>query len=151
MKTKTVGWVVSLMLGVALLGASGGDDANGVASAKDVASDSADIPTETITTAPASAATTAAGHDRHDQASAPAKAKAGDDVQTSTSVKLTATPAPIEALGGACPKGMTEVEGDYCAHVEETCLRWLDPEEKMRCAEFAPGTRCEGKDRKSVV
>jgi formylglycine-generating enzyme required for sulfatase activity len=40
---------------------------------------------------------------------------------------------------------MTEVEGDYCAHVEETCLRWLDPEEKMRCAEFAPGTRCEGK------
>ncbi len=40
---------------------------------------------------------------------------------------------------------MTEVEGDYCPHVEETCLRWLDPEEKMRCAEFAPGTRCEGK------
>jgi sulfatase modifying factor 1 len=150
MKTKTVGWAVSLVLGIALLGASRGDDANSVAQAftGSNAADSADIPTETITTAPAG------GHATPNvgvtvlsgaQVKAPSKAKTNDDLQASTSVKVTATPAPIEALGGACPKGMTEVEGDYCAHVEETCLRWLDPEEKMRCAEFAPGTRCEGK------
>jgi len=35
--------------------------------------------------------------------------------------------------------------------VEETCLRWLDPEEKMRCAEFAPSTRCEGKTTTSTT
>jgi formylglycine-generating enzyme required for sulfatase activity len=40
---------------------------------------------------------------------------------------------------------MVEVEGDYCSHVEQTCLRWLDPDEKMRCAEFAPQTHCDGK------
>ncbi|HEY2509799.1 MAG TPA: SUMF1/EgtB/PvdO family nonheme iron enzyme, partial [Polyangiaceae bacterium] len=74
-----------------------------------------------------------------------ALAPAVQQVPTSTTVKGTATPAPIEAFGGVCPKGTVEIEGDYCAHVEQTCLRWLDPDEKMRCAEFAPGTRCEGK------
>jgi sulfatase modifying factor 1 len=135
MKTKTVGWLVSLVLGVALLGAGGSDDASGVAQA-------ADVPAAGSHAGPTPVAATSS--DRP-MVSAPAKAKIGDDVQASTSVKVTATPAPIEALGGACPTGMTEVEGDYCAHVEETCLRWLDPEEKMRCAEFAPATRCEGK------
>jgi formylglycine-generating enzyme required for sulfatase activity len=32
---------------------------------------------------------------------------------------------------------MVEVEGDYCPNVTETCLRWLDPETKLRCAQFA--------------
>jgi formylglycine-generating enzyme required for sulfatase activity len=32
---------------------------------------------------------------------------------------------------------MVEVEGDYCPYVTETCLRWLDPETKLRCAQFA--------------
>jgi hypothetical protein len=129
MKTKAMrrgGWLVSLVLGVILLGASGGDDANGIALAA-----GAEPP-----------ATDTAAHDRAQGKATKAKT---DEVQASTTVKVTATPAPIEALGDVCPKGMTEVEGDYCTHVEETCLRWLDPEEKMRCAEFAPGTRCEGK------
>ena len=134
MKTKTVGWLVSLVLGVALLGAGGSDDASGIAQAADGPTDGT---TRTLTAS--AAAPTPEAHEK-----AASKAKI-DQVQTSTSVKVTATPAPIEALGGVCPKGMTEVEGDYCSHVEETCLRWLDPEEKMRCAEFAPGTRCEGK------
>ena len=136
MKTKTVGWLVSLVLGVALLGAGGSDDASGIARAADGPVDGARA---------AAAAPAGIPPQDHSPAKAPAKAKMSDEVQASTSVKGTATPAPIEALNGVCPRGMTEVEGDYCAHVEETCLRWLDPEEKMRCAEFAPGTRCEGK------
>ena len=31
---------------------------------------------------------------------------------------------------------MVEVDGDYCPYVEQQCLRWLDPETKLRCAEF---------------
>jgi hypothetical protein len=44
-----------------------------------------------------------------------------------------------EALpsGEACPPEMVEVEGDYCPMVEQTCLRWLDPETKLQCAAFA--------------
>jgi formylglycine-generating enzyme required for sulfatase activity len=37
---------------------------------------------------------------------------------------------------------MVEVEGDFCPFVEQKCLRWLDPETKMRCAEFAPTSEC---------
>lgn len=48
---------------------------------------------------------------------------------------------PRQASGGACPDDMVEVEGDFCPWVEQKCLRWLDPETKMRCAEFAP-TQC---------
>jgi hypothetical protein len=116
-----------------VLGATGSDDARGSAQAAGPAQE------------------TAAVGDARVNTKAPAKTKAepvsgSDQVQASTSVKATSTPAAaIEATGGVCPKGMVDVEGDYCAHVEETCLRWLDPEEKMRCAEFAPSTRCEGK------
>lgn len=52
----------------------------------------------------------------------------------------TSVTAPLSPTGG-CPEGMTEVEGDYCPWVEQQCLRWVDPETKMRCAEFAP-TQC---------
>jgi sulfatase modifying factor 1 len=45
--------------------------------------------------------------------------------------------APSAAPGEeACPPDMVEVEGDYCPYVEQTCLRWLDPETKLQCAEF---------------
>jgi hypothetical protein len=37
----------------------------------------------------------------------------------------------------ACPPGMVEVEGEYCPLVEQRCLRWLDSETKLQCAEFA--------------
>jgi hypothetical protein len=52
----------------------------------------------------------------------------------------TSVTTPIAATGG-CAENMTEIEGDYCPWVEQQCLRWLDPETKMRCAEFAP-TQC---------
>ena len=76
---------------------------------------------------------------------------ASDESQMQTSLKLSVTPDPTahEALenGGPegpakCPSGMIDVEGDYCPWVEQKCLRWLDPDTKMRCAEFAPTGAC---------
>jgi hypothetical protein len=53
------------------------------------------------------------------------------------------TPAnPLPQASSVCPAGTVEVEGDYCPFVEQKCLRWLDPETKMRCAEFAPTSDC---------
>lgn len=52
--------------------------------------------------------------------------------------------------GQRCPQGMRLVEGEYCPNVEQTCLRWLDPETMMRCAEFAP-SRCVGRRRHIAV
>lgn len=48
-----------------------------------------------------------------------------------------------------CPSGMRLVQGNYCLNVEQRCLRWLDPEEELRCAEFAP-TVCYGRRRRPV-
>ena len=49
-------------------------------------------------------------------------------------------PAPSSptALPGdeSCPADMVSVEGDYCPIVEQKCLRWLDGETKLQCAEF---------------
>jgi hypothetical protein len=57
----------------------------------------------------------------------------------SLSPKTSITPPSVK--GGGCPEDMVEVEGEYCPWVEQKCLRWLDPETKMRCGEFAP-TQC---------
>lgn len=43
----------------------------------------------------------------------------------------------------SCPGDMVEVSGDYCPRVEQTCLRWLDPDNPgvngpVQCAEFGP-------------
>ena len=71
--------------------------------------------------------------------------------QMQTSLKLSVTPDPsahdsLENGGpegpAKCPSGMIDVEGDYCPWVEQKCLRWLDPDTKMRCAEFAPTGAC---------
>jgi hypothetical protein len=68
----------------------------------------------------------------------------------SIGVKPSGTPVipegakPLPA-GGHCPSDMVEVEGDYCPWIEQKCLRWLDPETKMRCAEFAPSSKCQSK------
>ena len=35
-----------------------------------------------------------------------------------------------------CPPEMVGVEGDYCPYVTQKCLRWLDLETKLQCAEF---------------
>ena len=44
-----------------------------------------------------------------------------------------------------CPDDMVEVEGNHCSHLDQKCLRWLDPETQMRCAEFAQPSKCVGK------
>ncbi len=66
------------------------------------------------------------------------------EVHASTA-KTSATPAPVMETSGSCAPGMVEVEGDYCPYIEQKCLRWLDPETKMRCAEFSPTTKCASK------
>ena len=71
--------------------------------------------------------------------------KPADGVHASAGAKISVTPAPPAETSGSCPSGMLEVEGDYCPFVEQKCLRWLDPETKMRCAEFAPSTKCANK------
>jgi sulfatase modifying factor 1 len=50
----------------------------------------------------------------------------------------------VAAASTACPADMIEIDGDYCPVLEETCLRWLDPDTQMRCAKFASPTRCSG-------
>ncbi len=75
----------------------------------------------------------------------PARSKAPSDVHASAGAKISVTPPPMLETQGSCAAGMLEVEGDYCPYVEQKCLRWLDPETKMRCAEFAPSTTCAGK------
>ena len=57
---------------------------------------------------------------------------------------------PDLGTAGSCPEGMLEVEGDYCADVEQKCLRYIDPEGVFprRCAEFAPSSKCLGKTTK---
>ncbi|RYZ67494.1 MAG: hypothetical protein EOP08_02650 [Proteobacteria bacterium] len=45
-----------------------------------------------------------------------------------------------------CAPNMVEVSGAYCTDLEQTCLRWLDPDTKVRCAEFAPRPVCKGKE-----
>jgi hypothetical protein len=74
-------------------------------------------------------------------ASAAAKVEA---VHASLGVKPVVTPM-VEPTSLACPSGMIEVDGDYCPNLEQKCLRWLDPETKQRCAEFAPTSSCKGK------
>ncbi len=79
-----------------------------------------------------------------DEAAPPAP-KVPENVHASAGAKISVTPAPVIEASGSCPTGMLEVEGDYCPYVEQKCLRWLDPETKMRCAEFAPSSKCTGK------
>lgn len=52
---------------------------------------------------------------------------------------------------GACPAGMTLVEGNYCPEVEQTCLEWLDPPTSryahFRCARYAKPAKCNSPRR----
>jgi sulfatase-modifying factor enzyme 1 len=46
---------------------------------------------------------------------------------------------------GACAPDMVDVEGEYCPYAQQRCLRWLDPETRLQCAEFektAESSRC---------
>lgn len=71
--------------------------------------------------------------------------KAASATTTFASAGLKATATPDVSSAGQCPQGMVDVEGDYCPWVEQKCLRYLDPDTKMRCAEFAPTGKCGGK------
>lgn len=72
-----------------------------------------------------------------------AKGAPNGAIHASLGAKLSATPR-VEPES-RCAPGMAEVEGDYCSSVEQKCLRWLDPETKQRCAEFAPTSACKGR------
>lgn len=123
MKTTKLGMILSAMVtGVVLLGTAATE--NAVAQADEGPSGSA-------------AASDIAAAAQQDVAK-------DSPIAVSTAVKTTTTPAVAEATS-FCPRGMIEVEGDYCATIEQKCLRWLDPDTKMRCAEFAPNTQCAGK------
>src|SRR5258707_7759485 len=37
---------------------------------------------------------------------------------------------------GHCPGDMVEIDGEFCPNLQQKCLRWLDPDTQMRCAEF---------------
>ncbi len=68
-----------------------------------------------------------------------------DIVATPANLAVKTPTTPANRASGSCPEGMIEVEGDYCPNVEQKCLRWLDPETHMRCAEFAPTGSCQGR------
>ncbi len=89
--------------------------------------------------------TGAASRAQIDAGSDPVSAQAPEVLSLAAAVPAGVVPTGAPAgRQGACGEGMIEVEGDYCAMVEQTCVRWLDPESKMRCAEFADDTRCVG-------
>lgn len=76
------------------------------------------------------------------------KAPSGNQALANAGLKAVATPD----LGrtGSCPDGMLEVEGSFCPEVEQKCNRYIDPEGVFprRCAEFAPTSKCIGKESK---
>ena len=53
-------------------------------------------------------------------------------------------PADAAVAASHCPPNMIEVTGDYCTELKHTCLRTLDADTKLRCAEFAPQAVCKG-------
>jgi sulfatase modifying factor 1 len=119
MKRFTLGMVLSGLMGVALFGSSSRHAAS-------VAQADATEVSETTAAVLVKAEPVAEGA-----------------IHSSLGAKISATPQVETA--GRCPTGMAEVEGDYCSSVEQKCLRWLDPETKQRCAEFAPTSACKGK------
>jgi hypothetical protein len=82
-------------------------------------------------------------HERSDGATQDLTDHEDSEVLASLGVQPSQTPVLPTASG--CPQGMVEVVGDYCPSVEQKCVRWLDPETKMRCAEFDAGTTCYGR------
>jgi formylglycine-generating enzyme required for sulfatase activity len=52
---------------------------------------------------------------------------------------------PAEASKCPCPNDMVEVQGEHCFNVEERCVRWMDPDTKLRCLQFAGPNWCVGK------
>jgi formylglycine-generating enzyme len=74
--------------------------------------------------------------------------KAETKVVANAGLKPVAT--PDIGTTGSCADGMLEVEGDYCAEVEQPCKRYIDPEGVFprRCAEFGPTTKCTSKTSK---
>jgi sulfatase modifying factor 1 len=74
----------------------------------------------------------------------------GAKMEPGVSVAPFARPVLL-AADTVCPNGMVEVEGDYCPTLEQKCVRWVDPDTRRRCAEFAHASRCLGKTVKKHV
>lgn len=58
-----------------------------------------------------------------------------------------AEPAASDVPGlSSCPADMAEVEGDYCAHVTQRCVKWMPAKKGLpkRCAKFAGKSECSG-------
>lgn len=72
----------------------------------------------------------------------PSQRTGSADAKTLASAGVKTPTTPATSALSSCPDGTVEVEGEYCPFVEQKCLRWLDPETKMRCAEFAPTGEC---------
>jgi formylglycine-generating enzyme len=56
------------------------------------------------------------------------------------------SPKPEAAAAPSCAQGMTEIVGEYCDKVEQTCLKWMgkNGQKLERCAEYAPSAPCVG-------
>jgi formylglycine-generating enzyme len=57
------------------------------------------------------------------------------------------TTANIATKHNSCPNDMIEIRGNYCSNLEETCLKWGDPNNKgangpVQCLEFKYPTKC---------
>lgn len=70
-----------------------------------------------------------------------------------TDNQLPPLPKPIipPNTSSLCPSDMVYIEGRYCPHVEQKCLKWLDQDTSlkansgigpMRCAEFSKPSKC---------
>ena len=164
MKRTKLGLVGFVVLGTIIVGPHLTQDAAAASSAGAPAADGSDGPPSgqvlagTTTRADAPAAP-AASQGSPGAAAVLAPGFAVDDLLGAPEVTTGVVTASIATAGkgkvadgdtiarGDCPTGMVEVEGDYCPNVEQKCLRWLDPETKMRCAEFDKTSACEGKTR----
>jgi len=139
MKRKQFGAVIVAIVGVALFGASRPSEAETSSFRSELGASRTDVG------APASPAANAVANPEKVAVPVALSAVAsGRELFERPVVKATPTQEPLLS-SGACAEGMVRVEGDYCPWVEQKCLRWLDPETKMRCAEFEPNSSCAGK------
>lgn len=76
---------------------------------------------------------------------APAGAAAPQARTAFANAGVKSTTTPLLEAASACPAGMVDVDGQYCPFVEQKCLRWLDPETHLRCAEFEPTPQCSSR------
>jgi hypothetical protein len=124
-KQWKLGSAIAGLVGVTLFGISSPDEARASVGSTFAAPDDSDAAFET-------------GETRESDSNAKVEGVLGG-VLANLGAKPGALRTP-ETATLSCGPGMVEVEGDYCPYVEQRCVRWLDPESKMRCAEFEAGS-----------